>query len=53
MEDVIRAFESNTNAQDVIGFMSHHNVECLERADVAKANSAILKSYGIASDRRL
>lgn len=33
--------------------MPHHSLETLNRADVAKANPKILKTYGIASDRRL
>jgi S1-C subfamily serine protease len=53
LEDVVRAFDSCTNAYDVVQFVSHHGFECLERAEVTKANSAILKTYGIASDRRL
>jgi len=53
LEDVVRAFESSTNAYDVVQFVSHHGFECLERGEVAKANAGILKTYGIASDRRL
>jgi S1-C subfamily serine protease len=53
LEDVIRAVESNTNAFDVVEFMPNHSFECLERAEVAKANSRILKTYGIPQDRRL
>jgi uroporphyrinogen-III synthase len=53
LEDVVRAFDSYTNAYDIVQFVSHHGFECLERAEVSKANSGILKTYGIASDRRL
>ncbi len=53
LEDAIRAFDSNTNAYDIVEFLPHHNIECLDRAEVAKANAAILKTYGIAQDRRL
>ena len=53
MEDVARAFENSTNAYDRIEFTSHGSFECLDRAEVARANSRILTTYGIASDRRL
>jgi S1-C subfamily serine protease len=53
LEDAIRALESNTDAYDVIEFLPRHNQECLERAEVAKANGNILKTYGLNSDRRL
>jgi hypothetical protein len=52
LEDVVRAFDNCTNACDVVQFVSHQGFECLDRADVAKANSSILKTYGVASDRR-
>jgi S1-C subfamily serine protease len=53
LEDAVRAFETNTNAFDEIEFLPHNGLECLERQEVAKANSRILKTYGIAEDRRL
>jgi S1-C subfamily serine protease len=53
LEDVIRATQTATNRFDVIEFLPHHNFECLERAEVAKVNAAILKTYGLSSDRRL
>ena len=53
IEDVIRAFDSSTNAYDLVEFLPRHNQEALVRADVAKANAAILKTYGLAADRRL
>jgi hypothetical protein len=53
LEDVARAFENGTNAYDRIEFTSHGSFECLDRADVAKATSRILTTYGIANDRRL
>ncbi len=53
LEDVVRAFDNCTNAHDVVQFVSHHGFECLDRSEVAKANSTILKTYGIPSDRRL
>jgi S1-C subfamily serine protease len=53
LEDLIRAFETNTNAYDLVEFLPHHNQECLGRAEAIKANSDILKMYGVAADRRL
>jgi hypothetical protein len=53
LEDVARAFEQNTNDYETIEFMPNHALECLERGPTAKANAAILKTYGIAKDRRL
>jgi len=53
LDDVVRAFQSSTNQYDVIEFLSHHSFECLDHADVAKANTGILKTYGLSSDRRL
>jgi hypothetical protein len=53
LEDVVRAFESNTNAFDRVEFVPHHSFECLERSEVAKANARILRTYGLATDRRL
>ncbi len=53
LEDVARAFADGTNAYDRIEFTSHGSFECLDHAEVAKANSRILSTYGISSDRRL
>lgn len=53
MEDVIRAFETNTNAYDTVVFVSHQGFDCLERAAVTKAKPRILEAYGLANDRRL
>jgi len=53
LEDVVRAFETCTNAYDLIQFQTHQGFECLDRTEVAKANAGILKTYGIANDRRL
>jgi hypothetical protein len=53
LEDVVRGFERNTNAYDVVEFLPHNGLECVERAEVAKANDRILKTYNIAKDRRL
>jgi PDZ domain len=53
LEDVVRAFETTTNDFDLIEFLPHHSFETLDHADVAKANSRIIKTYGITKDRRL
>lgn len=53
LEDVITALETSTNAFDVVEFLPHSSFESLDHAEVAKANSRILKTYGIASERRL
>jgi S1-C subfamily serine protease len=53
LEDAVRAFEANTNAYDVIEFAPNHGYECLDRSQAVAANARILKTYGLASDRRL
>jgi S1-C subfamily serine protease len=53
LEDVIRAFETNTNSVDVIDFLPDGKFECLDRTAVSKANGLLLKTYGITKDRRL
>ena len=53
LEDVVRALGSSTNAQDMIEFLPNHGFECLDRSEVAKANTKILQTYGIPKDRRL
>jgi S1-C subfamily serine protease len=53
LEDVIQALEKNTNTFDRIEFTPNHGFECLDRADVASANTRILQTYGITKDRRL
>jgi len=53
LEDVVKAFETSTNAYDVLEFLPHNGFETLERAEVAKANARILETYGVAQDRRL
>src|SRR5439155_23698929 len=53
LEDAIRALDKNTNAFDVIEFLPKQSFECLSREEVTKANSSILKTYGITKDRRL
>jgi S1-C subfamily serine protease len=53
LEDLIRAFESATNAFDLIEFLPNHSFDCLDRVDAEKANARILETYGIPQDRRL
>lgn len=53
LEDVVRAFETTTQAQHVVEFLPNHSFECLDRAEIAKANAKILQTYGIPNDRRL
>jgi len=53
LEDVVEALENSTNAYDVVEFLPHNSFESLEHAEVTKANPRILKTYGIANDRRL
>ncbi len=53
MEDVVRAFESSTNAQDAIEFVTQHNLECLNHAEAKAANAGILSNNNIKQDRRL
>ena len=53
LEDVIAAFEKDNGAQDVLQFVSFRLMECLNRAEAREANEPILKTYGVAKDRRL
>lgn len=53
LEDAIRAFETNTNAYDLIEFGKRDMFECLNHADAVKANADILKTYGVPRDRHL
>ena len=53
LEDVIRVFETSTNAYDVIDFIRSHQFECLDHAEAARANTRVLKTYGVPKDRRL
>lgn len=53
LEDVIRAFETATNAQHLIEFASRQGFECIDRQEAGAANDSILKTYGVPKDRRL
>jgi hypothetical protein len=53
MADVVRAFETSTNAFDVISFVRSHQFECLDHAAAQQANAEILKTYGVPKDRHL
>jgi len=53
LEDVIRAFDTNTNAYDSIQFMPSEMMESLDRKEVANSKARILETPGIPTDRRL
>ena len=53
LKDVVHAFETGTNSYDVVQFLPHHNIECLDRQAVLKANPRIAQTYRLPSDRRL
>lgn len=53
LEDVVRAFESATSEFHVIESIPNDSIECLNRAEVEKANPEILRAYNISKDRRL
>jgi S1-C subfamily serine protease len=54
LEDVVRAFDRDTGKKEhLIEFRPDHAIEGLDKAAAAQANSDILKTYGIAKDRRL
>ncbi len=53
LEDVVAAFDSCTTDQHIIEFLPDNSFECLDRAAAMKATAEILKSYGVAEDRRL
>lgn len=53
LEDVIRAFETNTNTFDTIRFTPSQLLEALDRTEIAKGSSRILETHGIPKDRRL
>jgi S1-C subfamily serine protease len=53
LQDVVTAFSQTTNAYHVIEFTPGHGIEVLDRAEVDKARDRILKTYNLASDRRL
>jgi hypothetical protein len=54
LEDVVRAFEQDTGKeQHLIEFQPDHTIEALDKSAAAEANTDILKTYGVAKDRRL
>jgi S1-C subfamily serine protease len=53
LDDVIRVFETSTNAYDVIQFARSHMFDSLDHAGAVRANAAILKTYGVPKDRHL
>jgi S1-C subfamily serine protease len=53
LEDVLQAFATTGAAHHAVELLPGHNLECLDRAEADKASPEILKTYGIAQDRRL
>lgn len=53
LDDVIHAFTTSTNAQDLIEFGDLSQFDCLDHADAVRANATILKTYGVPQDRHL
>ncbi|MGZ8938155.1 MAG: PDZ domain-containing protein, partial [Limisphaerales bacterium] len=54
LEDVIRAFEQDTNKkQHLIEFGPTESLEAIDKEGAAEAHTDILKTYGVAKDRRL
>jgi S1-C subfamily serine protease len=54
MEDVVRALEQeNGKKEHLIEFWPDQSIEALNKAAVAEAHTDILKTYGVAKDRRL
>jgi S1-C subfamily serine protease len=54
LEDVIRAFELDTGKNEhLIQFHPDKTIEALDKKEADAANAEILKTYGVAKDRRL
>jgi S1-C subfamily serine protease len=53
LDDVIRVFETGTNAQHLIEYVARQGIDCLDREEAASANAIILQTYGVPTDRRL
>jgi S1-C subfamily serine protease len=53
LADLIRAFETSTNAYDLIEFAHGHQSECLDHAQAARNHARILQTYGVPKDRHL
>ncbi len=53
LEDAAAALESSTNAQVLIQFLPGNQIECLDREAAREANTAILQTFRLPSDRRL
>jgi S1-C subfamily serine protease len=54
LEDVIRAFEQETKKDEhLIEFGPTESIEAIDKKAAAEAHDAILKTYGVAKDRRL
>ncbi|HVY71746.1 MAG TPA: trypsin-like peptidase domain-containing protein [Verrucomicrobiae bacterium] len=53
LEDVVRALGSPKEGHQVLEFQPNDTIECLDQAEAEKANTEIMKTYGISKDRRL
>ena len=54
LEDVIRAFEQETKKEEhLIEFGPTESIEAIDKKAAAEAHEEILKTYGVAKDRRL
>jgi hypothetical protein len=53
LEDLIRVFETSTNAYDLIEFARSRQFECLDHAQAARNHRRILETYGVPKDRHL
>lgn len=53
LEDVVAAFAENKEGQHLIEFIPLNSMEAIDRVEADTANPQILKTYGIAQDRRL
>ena len=53
MKDLIQGLEARHSDQHVFRFLGSKGIECLDRQAADNANTAILRTYGLVSDRRL
>lgn len=53
LQDLVEAFEKHAGPRHLIKFQGSNDLEALPRAEAEASNARILKTYGIAHDRRL
>ena len=53
LQDLVEALEKQTGPRHLIKFQGSSDLEALPRAESETSNARILKTYGIAHDRRL